>query len=286
VTPDDRASTYREDDIELAVLWRKLWERKLFILCVTVLGAGVAAYLALTATPMYRAETKVTDARSEMLGCSNSIASQLGGLASLAGVKSPGGDSGPMAKAILNSRELVEQFITRNKLLPQLSPGSSPPSLWRAVRQFRGGVLSIHEDLTEGVTTVAVEWSDAATAARWANEIVALTNELIRARALENSKRNIAYLNEQIADTNVLELREVMYKLVESETKTLMLANGRKDYAFAVIDSAVAPEIRSSPKRTLMVLLGTALGLFVGVMFSLAHDAWVRRRQRPELSAA
>jgi LPS O-antigen subunit length determinant protein (WzzB/FepE family) len=78
----------------------------------------------------------------------------------------------------------------------------------------------------------------------------------------------------------------VMYKLIESETKTLMLANGRKDYAFAVIDSAVAPEIRTSPRRTLMVLLGTVLGFFVGVMISLARDAWVRRRQRTELSAA
>jgi uncharacterized protein involved in exopolysaccharide biosynthesis len=253
---------------------------------VTVLFAGVAAYIALTATPIYRAETTVTEVQNDGMGCGVSLASQLGGLASLAGMKSPVGDSSRAVKAVLKSRELVEQFIKRNNLLPKLSSGPTPSSLWFAVRQFRGGVLSIHEDLTEGVTTVAIEWNDPVTAARWANDIVALANEVIRTRALERSKANIAYLDGQIANTNVVELRAVMYKLIESETKTVMLANGRKDYAFAVIDSAVPPEIRTSPKRTLIVLLGATLGLFLGIMIALAHDAWGRRRQRTLVSAA
>jgi uncharacterized protein involved in exopolysaccharide biosynthesis len=282
----DPLPSTNEDEIDLTALWKKLWERKYFVIGVTTLGAAVAAYLAWTATPMYRAETTVTEANNETLGCPSSLAGQLGGLASLAGVKPAAGSAGQAAKAVLKSRELVEQFIKRNNLLPQLSPGPSQPSLWKAVRQFRGGVLSIREDLTEGVTTVAVEWNDPATAARWANDLVALANDLVRLRALEQSKRNIAYLNEQIADTNVIELRDVMFNLIESETKTLMLANGRTDYAFAVIDSAVAPEIRTSPRRTLMVLIGAALGLFVSVMIALAHDAWVRRRERAALNVA
>jgi LPS O-antigen subunit length determinant protein (WzzB/FepE family) len=56
-----------------------------------------------------------------------------------------------------------------------------------------------------------------------------------------------------------------MYNLIETETKTLMLANARVEYAFTVVDPAVAPEIRTSPKRKLIVLSGGVLGGLFGV---------------------
>jgi uncharacterized protein involved in exopolysaccharide biosynthesis len=43
-----------------------------------------------------------------------------------------------------------------------------------------------------------------------------------------------------------------------------------------VVDPAVAPEIRYSPKRTLMVILGTILGGLAGAMFVLGRN-FVRR---------
>jgi uncharacterized protein involved in exopolysaccharide biosynthesis len=64
-----------------------------------------------------------------------------------------------------------------------------------------------------------------------------------------------------------------MYNLIESETKTLMLANARAEYAFTVVDPAVVPEERVSPRRTLMVLSGLFIGMVVGVLI-----AWVRNR--------
>jgi uncharacterized protein involved in exopolysaccharide biosynthesis len=167
----------------------------------------------------------------------------------------------------LQSRRLAEQFIERNKLLPELSTyGSKPLSLWRGVNKFKQKVVSIREDKRTGLTTVAVSWHDPATAAKWANDLVALANELIRARALADSTRNIDYLNEQIARTKMVELQSVMYNLIESETKTLMLANARAEYAFTLVDPAVAPEIRDSPKRTLIVFFGAAVGFALGLV--------------------
>ena len=37
-----------------------------------------------------------------------------------------------------------------------------------------------------------------------------------------------------------------------------------------MIDPAVTPELRTSPKRTLMVLLGGALGVFLGTVLAFA----------------
>ena len=102
----------------------------------------------------------------------------------------------------------------------------------------------------------------------------------MRSKALADANRNIEYLNKQIAATNVVEMQRVMYTLVENETKTLMLANARADYAFTVVDPAVTPEARIRPKRKLMVVTGVALGLILGVLFVFGHDTVRKYRAR------
>jgi uncharacterized protein involved in exopolysaccharide biosynthesis len=104
----------------------------------------------------------------------------------------------------------------------------------------------------------------------------------MRSRALEESSRNIKYLNEQIERTDVVEMRRVMYSLIEAETKQLMLANGRAEFAFTLVDPAVAPEIRSSPQRTLMVIVGGLIGGMLGVVVALFYNA--RHRFRPRVA--
>ena len=128
----------------------------------------------------------------------------------------------------------------------------------------------------DGLDPAAV-LTDPVTAARWANGLVGLANELLRTRALEEAQRNIAYLNAQADRTNEVELRRAIFNLIESETKTLMLANGRTEYAFRVVDPAVPPEIRSGPHRTLLLVTGLLVGLLLGGVAVLIAD-WVRRQ--------
>jgi uncharacterized protein involved in exopolysaccharide biosynthesis len=165
----------------------------------------------------------------------------------------------------------------RNDILTELYPdadgGGEVASLWLGVKDFREGVLLINEDPPRGVITVSMDWKDPEVAARWANAFVALTNEVLRNRAIEDSTRNIAFLNEQVQHTNVVEVQRVMYDLIESEMKTLMLANARAEFAFRVIDPAVPPEIRISPNRTIIVIAWGMAGGFVGLVIVLMRRA-------------
>lgn len=273
-----------DPQIDLVTITRVLWRQRLLIVITSVLVTLIALAYALTATPLFTAEVAVTEVRDRDMGGGDSLARSFGGLASLAGVNLNMDGENEEAKAVLQSRRLVEEFITRNKLLPQLFRNSKKePRLWFAVRRFRQDVLNIREDTRKGITTIEVEWTDPVTAAKWANGIIALANELVRTRVLNESNRNIAYLNEQIKHTNVLELQKVMFNLIETETKKLMFANGRIEYAFAVFDPAVPPEIRTSPRRTIIVALGMLLGFFLGVMLAFVRDSWVRGR--PGVSA-
>jgi uncharacterized protein involved in exopolysaccharide biosynthesis len=250
-------------------------ESKLVILMCSVLGALVALYLALTATWIYHAEAVVSQVHDSTMSGAGSLANQLGNIANIAGVNLPlAGNAEQQAQAVLQSRHLAEEFIQREGVLPELASHSREPlTLWRAVKQFREDVLKIREDKRTGLTTIAIEWRDPQMAARWANLYVVNANEMLRARALNDSSRNIEYLNKQIAKTDVLEIRSVMYSLIEAETKTLMLANARVEYAFMVVDAAEPPETKIRPHRVFMVVTGILVGAMLGFLVAYVRSA-------------
>jgi uncharacterized protein involved in exopolysaccharide biosynthesis len=271
-----------DDSIDIVVFSQLLWRHRILIGAMTVAGAVIALIVGLVSIPIFRAEIVVTPAheQGQFGGSGEGLASQLGGLASLAGVNvQEGGASELAAQGVLDSHHLLEEFIKRNNLLPVISEGSGHQlSLWRAVDRFKKTVIIITKDQKKELTTVAIEWKDPVTAAKWANELVALTNELVRNRAREESQRNIEYLTGQLERMTDVDMRKVMFSIIESETKRAMLANGRLEYAFQVIDPAVPPEVRARPRRVLLAWIGLGLGLLLGVTIALISDRFARHR--------
>jgi uncharacterized protein involved in exopolysaccharide biosynthesis len=270
----------QEAGLQLGAVWRLAWASKLPIIFVTLLCAALAAVVAFNITPIFRAETVVLAVHNGGMGGGGSLSGQLGGLASiasLAGVNlDAGGGVDREAKAILESRKMDEEFIKQHNLIPVLLPRSKqPPTLWLAVKSFRDDVLTIREDKRTGLTTLDFNWKDANVAAEWANGFVALANDRIRTRAIDEANRNIKFLNEQIDKTRIVEVQRALYSLIENETKTLMLANARVEYAFTVVDPAVPPERKISPHRSIYILVGAFTGSAIGLFV-----AYLRRKRR------
>ena len=269
-------------DIDLAAVWRFVRENRYLIFTSTFVCTVILLVIALKTTPIFRAETVITNVRSWNSGGSGGLGgSQLGGLAniaSLAGVNLDAGSSADReAKAIIQSRSLVQEFIVKNNLIDVLLPRpSKPPTIWLAVKTFKENVLTIKEDKRSGLLTIDVDWEDPAVAAQWANGFVALANQRIRARAIDEATRNIEFLNQQIPRTGVVEVQHAIYNLIENETKALMVANARTEFAFTVIDPAVPPERKLSPRRTLYVLCGALLGFSLGSLIAYLRSVRAR----------
>jgi uncharacterized protein involved in exopolysaccharide biosynthesis len=262
----------RESGIDFIALFWIAWDQKILVAAISLVIGLFAAYLAFKATPIFRAQVVVTEVHDSALSTGSSLMGQLGGLASIAGVSLNSGGADAERQAVLESRGLVQEFVKRNNLVPLIIGNAAPTnSLWFAVDRFRRNVLDLHEDKVKGTTTITMDWTDPAIAARWANDFVALANDLLRERAIQTSSRNVAYLNKQLAQTGAVEVQRVMYSLIESETKTLMLANGQVEYAFTIVDPAVAPQVRVSPRRTLMIASGLLIGGILGAII-----AWIR----------
>jgi uncharacterized protein involved in exopolysaccharide biosynthesis len=266
----------RESEIDFVALFWLVWDHKFLVGAISLVTGLIAAYLALTATPIFRAQVVVTIVHDNSLGAGGGLMNQLGGLANIAGVNLNNNGDDTERQAVLESRELVAEFVKRYHLEPLMNANKTVTNpLWFATARFQKSVIDLHDDKVKGTTTITVDWTDPEVAARWANDFVALANDILREHAIENASRNVAYLNKQLAQTSVVELQRVMYSLIESETKTLMLANGRVEYAFRIVDPAAAPQVRSSPRRTLIVASGVFIGGLLGSLF-----VWIRQGLR------
>jgi uncharacterized protein involved in exopolysaccharide biosynthesis len=272
----------KEYEINFVTFFWIAWDHKFLVIAVSLVCGIIATVIALTATPMFRAQVIVTQYHEKNMGGAGGLMGQLGGLASIAGLNLGGNADDAERTAFLASRGLVEAFVKHYGLMQVINGKSKDPnSVWAATERFRTLVLDLHEDKLKETTTITVDWRDPVVAARWANDFIAFANDLLRTRAIEESTRNIAYLNKQSAQTNVVEVQHALNGLIENETKNLMAANGRIEYAFTIVDPAVVPEQRFSPRRTLIVISGLFIG---GVLGSLI--AWARKaiRRRPPLA--
>jgi uncharacterized protein involved in exopolysaccharide biosynthesis len=265
--------------IDLGAFFAVVRKYKYLVIATGIVCAAIAAAIAFLTEPIFRAEASITEAtHEELTNGAGQLSSQLGGIASLVGMNlGPQGIKSREYQGVLRSRAVAQEFVKRYDLLPQLyPPPAKPHTLWFGVRKFQSSVLSIRDDKRSGLTIVDINWTDPVIAARWANDFVALANEVLSMRAVNEAKASIDYLNEQVAHTSDLEMHRVMYNLIENETKTLTLAHASPEFAFTVVDRATPPELRSSPHRTLMTAFGLVLGLLLGSLMAMWRDSRAR----------
>ena len=272
------------------------------IICVLEISAIA---IALFSEPIYRSEVEImsTD-MSEEQGILGSLASGLGGWGGFLPGGILGGDDSREAAPILLSHSFTASFINDENLLPVLFPGKwdpeqgdwldpqDVPSMNTAVSRFDRGIRSLEEHEWFGTLILTIEWHDAAMAARWANLMVERLNERLRSAAVLEAELSLQYLNAELEKATMLDLREAIYALAQDQINKIMLANIREEYAFKVIDPAVAPDKDNfvRPRRVLLISLGFIVGLSIGIFIALLLGAIDRARKqfldRPEAAPA
>ena len=130
------------------------------------------------------------------------------------------------------------------------------------------------ETAKNGLVTMTITWTDPKAAADWANGIVRMTNEYLRDKAIAEAERNIAYLNEQALKTEIVGVRQAIYRLLESEINQAMIARGNEEFALRVLDPAAVPEVRSSPKPIIWILLAVFGSFLISAFIAFAQVAW------------
>ncbi len=275
---------YAEDEINLLDYWRVLLRFKWLIVVITLLSTAAAVVHALLADEVFEAEVVFMPASEEGGGALSGMASQFGGLAALAGVNLGGGGGGKTEEALatLSSRAFTLGFIEEFELMPVFYAGlwdddaqqwiptdeKERPTAWKAYKMFNDGIRSVANDATTGMITLSISWGDPVLAAQWANALINKINAHQKASAIKEAERSIAYLKNQLEQTSVVGMRAAIFNLIEAQTKNIMFANVRDEYAFKIIDPAVVPEQRIKPKRKLIVILGFMVGFMLSIFLA------------------
>lgn len=283
--------SYEEDEIDLRELFGILWAEKWLIIGVTAVFAIGSVIYALMQTDIYRAEAVLAPADAEQ--SMGGLGSQLGGAAALLGVNlgASGGDNISTAIATLRSRQFIGRFIEENNLYVPLFAGQwdkstgtgvidpeiydavsgtwlllgGRPSEQEAYRAF-SRILSVGgPDRTTGIVTVAINWHNPDEAAEWVNKLVSAINADIKTQDVSEATSAIAYLRNQLEQTQLVDMQRVFYQLIESQTRITMLADVREEYVFKVIDPASIPDVNVEPRRSVIVIVG----IFIGGLLSL-----------------
>jgi uncharacterized protein involved in exopolysaccharide biosynthesis len=298
--PYPQKFAYEEDEIDLLELWNTLWKGKWFIIGFTFICTIIAVAYALLATPIYKAEVLLAPVEEESSqGGLGSFASQYGGIASLAGINLGGSSSNIETNiATLKSREFIYRFIKDNELMPVLfedmwdkgkkawisNDPEEIPTQWKAYNVLLESILKIDRDKDTGLVKLNILWKDPKLATKWANDLVDRINAHIRAKAVTEAQKSIDYLEQEIAKSSDVSMREILYRLIEKQAQTITLAQVREQYAFSIIDPAVVPEKWDKPNRRLIVVLGTVVGGFISIFlqFFSVFIQNVRKRKQEE----
>lgn len=267
--------------MSLAQFRSLIWSRKIVVAAVTLLVSGLGTLWAFTMKPVYQASVLMMPAtldanRSGLAG----LIGQIGGIGALPGMSTLETGSAAEYLALIQSPQFVRAFLQDNALLPIFFAGQwdgaqsqwrttdsrTPPTLEDGYRLFVHKIMTVERERDTGLVTLSMQWTDPQLAANWANMLVNTANEQLRDRAITEAQTNIEYLRAELDKEAVIEVRSAIYKLIENQLNAMMVANGRKQYAFRILSAALAPDpdhfVR--PKRKLMMGLSLFMGLVCG----------------------
>ena len=292
------------DEIDLRELFSVLWLGKKLIIAITILFAVGSVAIALLMPNIYKSEALLAPAEETQGGGLSALANQFGGLASLAGINlgKSGTDKTELAIEVMQSRKFISDFIERHDILPDLMavdkwnisdnkvsydpdlynvdtkqwvrevkpPKQPKPSMQEAYKEF-SKIFAVASDKQTGLVTVSIEHKSPYIAKQWVDWLVTDINQVMKQRDVTEAKRSTEYLEKQIEQTNVADIRTVLYKLVEEQAKIIMFAEVRDEYIFKTVDPALVPEEKAKPKRALICVLGTLLGGMLAVFIVLVR---------------
>ncbi|KZZ55347.1 Wzz/FepE/Etk N-terminal domain-containing protein, partial [Oleiphilus sp. HI0123] len=270
---ENKISNDTVDKISLFQLAIAVWEYKGRVIITLTLFAVLGVLFAKSLPDIYRADALLAPVE-ESAGGLGGMASQFGGLASLAGINLRGTSSrSDQFVEIIKSKAFIMSFIERHKLLVPLiaskswdmdsnslvidydvydnvrsewvrevkPPKTVIPSLLEGYERFMK-LFSVTKDSKNGLVKLSLDFYSPTLVQEWLNLIISDINEQIRSRDILEAEQSIAYLQEQLGEDQTHSMESAFYQLIEQQTQTIMLAKVRKEYAFSVIDPAISPE--------------------------------------------
>jgi len=307
-----------DDEIDFKELFSVLRKSKILIIVITSFFSLSSVLYALSLTNLYKSEA-ILSVAEESTNALRAL-SGMGGLASMAGITLPssGEDKSAIAIKTIQSRAFLKHLITFENVLPSLmasksydfeskkiqfdpkiynenneewvrKPGKnqqSKPSYLEAFCCEDNTYLnqvSIFRDKKTNLITISVEHISPIFAKEFLELMINEANELLRNRDLQESSAAIAFLNTEIPKASLIEMKDAINLLLQSQLQKQMLAKVNKEYFLKVIEPPFIPEVKSKPHRAKICIYGTLLGGMLAMLWVLLRH-YISGRLKSDLN--
>jgi len=145
-------------------------------------------------------------------------------------------------------------------------PTSTIPSSQEAYKKQYQQIMSVSEDKKTSFVTLSVQHKSPVIAQQWVKIMMDQIDQVMRDQDRQTALQSIAYLNSLAPTVNYEEISKALASLQQEQMKRLMMVEANENYIFKVLDSPIVPEMEVKPKRSLIVILGTMLGMMLSVL--------------------
>lgn len=299
-----RSTNLKEDDeVDFRKLFEILWQGRWWIVGITFIFSVAGLAYSLSMPNKYTSMGVYAPTSKE--GSAVGVGGQLGGLVSLAGINLNGGANNDIeqALALIMSWDFLEGVIERNNLSPLIAgvkgwdseagniiwnnkvynpeeniwisdPFGSKrdsPSSFR-VYEHLSKMISVHDDAQSGLITIEATHYSPEVAKKIVDTLVAELNLYFRERDKREAQSNIEYLKVKISETSIAEMQAVFYGMVETQVRTLMLAEVGGEYLLKQVVPPKVAEVKSGPRRLLLTFAAVLIGGILSVFFVLVRS--------------
>ena len=299
---------YYNDEISLKDILSILWDGKKTILFVTLFVSTLAVLYSLYLPNIYRSEAIL--AAADKSGNLSNLSSQYSGVASLAGISLPSSsdvDKVAMGIEVMKSLAFFEEFDSKNDIFFPLlaSKGwnksdntlvineniydtsnnkwisemdfaiDGKPSIQTAHRIFMEHV-SIQRIKETGFVELSVQHYSPYLAQLWLDALIKEINNITRKEEMFYAQRSIDYLQKEISNTLLSDIRSGLNSLIETQIETMMIANATPEYLFKVLSQPIAPEEKFSPNRSIICILSFLLAFITSSFIVLLRHFFTK----------
>ena len=300
--PNDQFNNY-DDDIDLSEVFNVLWEKIFYVGAITSIFSLISIIVALMLPNIY--QSKATLMAVEQSSGMSGMVGQYSGMARLAGISLESKSSSKDQEAIARIKSF--EFFSNN-FLPNIKlenlmavkkwtqasntltydtsdfnsesrqwvrkakpPRSNIPSSQEAFEEFME-IMSVNKDKKTLLVTLSVKHKSPFIAQQWVEILIDQIDQVMRDQDRRTATKSIEYLNSIAPTVNYEDIKKALSALQQEQMKRLMMVEANDNYIFKVLDPPIAPELKSQPKRALIVILGTILGMVLSALGVLVFN--------------
>ena len=142
----------------------------------------------------------------------------------------------------------------------------SKPSYLEAHRAY-SEMLDISIDKVSGLISLEFEHVSPIFAQKILSLIIQEANNFNREMDIKNTNLALSHFEKELSKTSLLEMKESINQLIETQLETRMMASIYDDYVLVSIEPPFVPDRRSKPSRSFIVIFSTLIGGLMSLLY-------------------